>query len=92
MIKYLLISIIGLYGCEYKTDQQIQEEYEQKLYNGPCSDTSAIIATTVGSPSQFQCPNKHHKMHIQIASAPSKEEFGAVAFCECQDKVDSGIK
>ncbi len=52
--------------------------------NGPCKDSATLLATTAGSPNYHVCPNRRHRMRIQIASAPSNEEFGAVAFCECQ--------
>lgn len=56
----------------------------EKAWNGPCADVSTLLATTAGSPSEQTCPNKHHHMHVQVASKPSNEEFGALVFCECE--------
>jgi len=94
-MKYLLIlTAMCFIGCEEGKSPE-QKEYDRERlekYNEPCREYSVLLATTTGSPSTMECPNKLHKMRIQIASAPSKEEFGAVAFCECQDKINDAGK
>lgn len=57
-----------------------EEEYRR---NGPCSDTSTLIATTAGSPSSVSCENRSHRMRVQPVTR-SGEEIGAVVFCECE--------
>ena len=95
-MRYLFILfVLCLVGCDEdgKSPEEkmaIRDRIEK--YNEPCHDFSVLLATTTGSPSTIECPNKLHKMRIQIASAPSKEEFGAVAFCECQDKINDAGK
>jgi hypothetical protein len=63
--------------------EQIRRAAEAR-WNGPCADTATLLATTTGSPSDMTCPNKRHRMRVQLTSAPSNEEFGALVFCECE--------
>lgn len=91
-MKLLLIGLFSLAACDLGDDAQRDIAAAKRLaYEGPCSDTSWLLATTTGSPSTATCPNKAQHMRVQIASAPSNEEFGAVVFCECQrDGIDGG--
>lgn len=54
------------------------------VWEKPCTDMSWLLATTAGSPNQAACPNKSHRMRVQVATTPSQEEIGALVFCECQ--------
>lgn len=64
-------------------DRAHWQREEERLRNGPCSDTSTLIATTAGSPSSASCVNRLHRMHVQPVTQ-SGEEVGAVVFCECE--------
>jgi hypothetical protein len=68
--------------AQYKRDKA--EAWEE-----PCADKAWLLATTSGSPSAAECPNKHHRMRVQVATTPSKEEIGALVFCECVHDVDA---
>ena len=61
--------------------QAAREKVEQ--WEGPCADKSWLLATTAGSPDVAECPNKMHRMRVQVATTPSQEEVGALVFCEC---------
>jgi hypothetical protein len=93
----MTVSFIGLAlfvnACEkYETQARYEQERRTKEYAeeelktwiGECHDQSWLLATTFGSPDSAKCPNRKHKMKVQLASAPSHEEFGAVVFCECE--------
>ena len=96
---FVLIASWIMAACD---DPQIDADIRQKQqaeleWSGPCHDTAVLMATTTGSPDSTTCPNKLHHMRIEIASRPSNEEFGAVAFCECErprdvNIVDAGTK
>jgi hypothetical protein len=64
----------------------------EEAREGPCSDVSWLLATTAGSPSQAICPNRLHRMRVQVATHPSNEEAAALVFCECRrsDSEDAG--
>lgn len=49
----------------------------------PCQDESSLLATTTGSPSHLRCPNRMHRMRVQVATSSSREEAAALVFCEC---------
>lgn len=53
-------------------------------WEGPCKDMSWLLATTAGSPSGATCPNKLHRMQVQVASQASNEEGMAIVFCKCE--------
>lgn len=58
-------------------------EATRLAWEGPCHDVSWLLATTAGSPSEAACPNKLHRMHVEVATHPSNEEAAAIVFCEC---------
>lgn len=98
-MKTILGMALLLTGCDFldmdkehernrvRWAREASEEWEK-----PCLDVSWLLATTSGSPSEAKCTNRRHKMRVQVASAASKEEFGAVVFCEClhDDARDGG--
>lgn len=49
----------------------------------PCQDESQLLATTSGSPSKMKCPNRFHRMRVEVATHPSNEEAAALVFCRC---------
>ena len=77
-ITALTISLLVI-GCA----EQQQKRWEQEQWYGPCHDESSLLATTAGSPNSFKCPNKDHRMRVQVATHPSNEEAAALVFCEC---------
>lgn len=82
----IIVLLVSFTACQDGWDpngikQQIRLESEAR--ERPCADQSTLLATTAGSPSFFQCPNKDHRMRVQVASAPSNEEGIALVFCEC---------
>lgn len=68
-------------GCDNGEDAQ---KHQRGVWEGPCHDESWLLATTSGSPSSAKCPNKNHRMRVQVASMASQEEAAALVFCECQ--------
>ena len=63
--------------------------WREKAWVEPCHDKSRLLASTIGSPGDFECPNQKHKMRVEVMTAPSNEEFGALVFCECvTDELD----
>jgi hypothetical protein len=80
-LKALLLLTI-LAGCD-SADRQ-EEARLNRIYNGPCQDIASLLATTAGSPNSLTCPNRQHRMRVEIKTSPSNEEIGALFFCECQ--------
>ena len=78
---FLIVCVCASVGCESVEDSWKRQK--QEAWEEPCHDTSTLLATTAGSPNAFACPNKHHKMHVQISTTSSNEEVGALVFCEC---------
>lgn len=62
----------------------------QAQWAEPCRDKAMLLATTSGSPDRFECSNRLHRMHVQVATHPSNEEAAALVFCECDR--DAGTK
>src|SRR5574337_916558 len=71
-------------GCDNVEDHYKQQKKE--AWEEPCHDTSMLLATTAGSPNEFTCPNKHHRMQVQITTTASNEEVGALVFCQCMSE------
>jgi hypothetical protein len=83
-LKDLLLLTI-LTGCNYEAKQEEARRQElDRIYNGPCRDEASLLATTAGSPNSLTCPNRQHRMRVEIKTSPSNEEIGALVFCECQ--------
>ena len=80
----LLAAVALVIGCERESDNDRYKRKAHEAWVGPCKDTATLIATTTWSPSERSCPNRLHRMRVEVAAAPSNEEFGAVVFCECQ--------
>lgn len=70
--------IVGCDQCQTQSCQEKKEWFE------PCHDESELLATTTGSPNSMKCPNRFHRMKVQVATTPSHEEIGALVFCECE--------
>ena len=89
MIMRLLVAVVFvLVGCDQAAHERAdQAEAVRLLWEGPCHDSATLLATTAGSPDREYCSNKRHRMRVQLSSGPSKEEFGALVFCECQHDV-----
>ena len=82
----VLILLSVLVGCDEMNgvaDTRRREAEKVATWNAPCADKSWLLATTSGSPSEATCPNKEHRMRVQVATTPSQEEIGALVFCEC---------
>jgi outer membrane biosynthesis protein TonB len=80
-----LVLLLLLTACGVEDDAARQREVQrQKEWNEPCHDQSVLLATTAGSPNSLECPNKLHKMHVQVQTTKSNEEAAALVFCECQ--------
>jgi len=82
-MKYLkaAIFLVCATGCE--KSEPAWKVYEREEWSGPCKDTSVLLATTSGSPSFQTCPNRLHRMHVQVATHSSNEEAAALVFCQC---------
>lgn len=79
-MKALLV-LLALSGCNGPSPAQRRAQFEE---DDSCRDTSTLLATTSGSPNQATCPNKRHRMHVQVATTASHEEVGALVFCQCE--------
>jgi hypothetical protein len=84
MKSSMLILIMWLTACKYESQEQADARRAHEAWIGPCSDNSVLLATTSGSPSQFTCPNREHRMRVQVATNSSNEEAAALVFCECR--------
>ena len=76
-------------GCESDAERRLRWENERLdrervAWAAPCSDESVLLATTAGSPSEFRCPNREHRMQVQPMTVASKEEAAALVFCRCE--------
>lgn len=78
----ILILLIQLTACDNPkvTDPNTQR---QTMWTEPCHDEATLLATTTGSPDHIECSNRLHRMRVQVATNPSKEEVAALVFCEC---------
>lgn len=84
--------VLGIVYAAHRNSVREEQEAERakiERYEGACKDTSWLLATTSGSPSEATCPNKRHHMRVQVATAPSNEEAAALVFCECE-RADAG--
>lgn len=92
-MKWQLVTISLAMTTLIACDQE--EAYRKREWEGPCKDESTLLATTAGSPNRFECSNKLHRMHVQVATTSSNEEAAALVFCECvRDeplKIDAGV-
>ena len=92
--ELIVVLFLGaLPGCE--SQESVNKRYARELYEGPCHDESSLLATTSGSPNSVTCPNRLHRMHVQVATHPSNEEAAALVFCQCErpgqvDRSDAG--
>jgi hypothetical protein len=78
---------VGMFAAFVAAEQNQHKRYErQKLeaWNGPCADSSTLVATTTGSPSNHECTNKQHKMRVQVTTLAG-EKVGALVLCECRE-------
>lgn len=80
MSAFLLFCTGAASGCD--VDNAVEQQ-RREAWEGRCRDTSTLLATTAGSPSEYTCRNRLHRMRVQVASAPAHEEFGALVFCQC---------
>lgn len=76
-------------GTVLEGDEHMSRRISNEKWNAPCVDESTLIATTTGSPNNFKCWNKHHRMHVQVTTTSSHEEIGALVFCECERETDA---
>lgn len=60
------------------------KQLRDRAWEEPCHDASRLLATTSGSPDDFECPNKHHRMRVTVATKATNEEAAALVFCECE--------
>lgn len=86
----LLVAVSAI-ACE--TEEQAALRKMREEWEAPCLDKTVLVATTAGSPNFATCTNKFHRMLVETASEPSKEEFAAVVFCRCErgDESDYAI-
>jgi hypothetical protein len=73
-----------LVTCACKSTDEQWQQRRQRAWLEPCRDSATLLATTTGSPSKRECPNRMHRLRIEVASGASNEEYAAVVFCECQ--------
>lgn len=85
VIAVALVSCSDQDGCIFASDHNTRswKREQEERWNAPCADTSWLLATTAGSPNAATCPNKNHRMRVQVATSPSNEEAAALVFCEC---------
>jgi hypothetical protein len=82
--------LVLLFGCE--SEEKRYARWRLRRWEEPCHDVSILVATTAGSPSDFECPNRRHRMRVQITTTKTNEEVAALVFCECvsSDSNDAG--
>lgn len=85
---FLVITLVGLgfLGAFIFADLNADKRYERQkreAWEGPCADSSTLVATSTGSPNAETCSNKRHKMRVQVTTI-SGNEIGALVFCECR--------
>jgi hypothetical protein len=81
VIQFLEASAALALGCE--SEEGRQRRLDREAWEEPCHDEAKLLATTAGSPSDFKCPNKNHRMEVQVATHPSNEEAAAAVLCRC---------
>lgn len=88
-VLVLALTLALFVGCDDPSGEKRRgEEARAAAWNGPCADTSWLLATTTGSPDTATCPNKMHRMRAQVATTASNEEIGALVICECRRDTD----
>ena len=76
-------TIEGKYGCnDFDGNKRAECERRYEYNTDECQDSATLLATTAGSPDNYTCPNKHHKMRVESVTKAG-EEIGATVFCEC---------
>ncbi len=80
----VLAALVAAFVWQDAYEKNQAAQATQEKWVAECHDESVLLATTTGSPSHHTCPNQHHVMHVQVASQPSNEEFGALVFCQCE--------
>lgn len=90
-MRLLAVLLLAVTACDDHGHADIDDSRRQAAaalaeWNGPCADTAVLVTAIPGYTSEHTCTNKRHHMHVQVqvASAPSREGFGAVVFCECE--------
>jgi len=82
-MRLLTVLLLAFTACENEGGFESISHAREREWNEPCHDQSSLLATTAGSPNQFVCPNKNHRMEVQVATHPSNEEAAALVFCRC---------
>lgn len=89
VVQFLEASAALAIGCE--SQDGYARRMEREAWEEPCHDEVKLLATTAGSPDVFKCPNKNHRLEVQVATQPSNEEVGAIALCRClRARADAG--
>lgn len=86
-----IVLAVTLFVCACNEEKELAERRAQIAdadWFGRCQDTATLLATTAGSPSEHKCPNRRHRMRVQLAAGGSAEEYGALVFCECVPERD----
>jgi hypothetical protein len=83
MVKIFPFVLFILSACSV---QNMEEREAKKQWEGRCSDTASLLATTAGSPNYLACTNKMHRMRFEVQHATSGEEIGVLVVCECERK------
>lgn len=86
----LVLAAFVFMACEDPNSESAVARRKHAAWVAECHDESVLLAITAGSPSEYTCPNQQHVMHVQVASQPSNEEFGALVFCQCARNTDAG--
>lgn len=82
------LSALLLAGCE--TPNEAQDRYRREEWVEPCRDKAMLLATTAGSPSGAECPNRLHRMSAEVATHSSNEEAAALVWCRCVERLERG--
>ena len=90
-IGLVILGVVGGLGfwavngiSKIPSPAQLQADARAAAWTEACHDEARLLATTAGSPDKFECPNKLHRMRVQVASKATNEEAAALVFCECQ--------
>lgn len=81
MIRAVLLVLVVL-GCEGTAVETYGQRRNREWFED-CRDESRLVATTAGSPNGFECPNREHRMRVELKTM-SGEEIAALVVCECE--------
>lgn len=83
----LCLLCLPLLGCdqeEKRLDRRIEKGKQRELraWDENCKDGAALLATSPGSPHEFMCLNKRHRIDVQPVTV-ADQTVAALIVCRC---------